>query len=271
MRNLIKTDLRRIFHDKLFMVVCIIGGVLAVIMPVLMKLLFVAIGVEDDMAGLLPVNAKNIFFTSFSFADNFGLIMPVLIGVILCKDFSFGTIRNKIICGKSRAEIFLSIFISSTIVMMGLMLSYALLTLGVSLIFFDYQSTPFTIDDIWYALSTVGMNMLIVIFMAALVSFVCVLVRNVGGTIVICVAVNLLFSLIGGIVEMAFMMSIESSELVQNILEVIYKANLFYSPIIGRVDAYSLSDVCYAIIPPVLFTGMLVALGIVTLNKKDLK
>lgn len=271
MRNLLKTDLKRIFSDKLFMVVCILGGAFAIVMPVLYKLIFKALGLEGELEMLLPVNAKSIFFTAFSFSDNFGLIMTVLIAVILCKDFSFGTIRNKIICGKSRTQIFLSIFISSAIVIAGLMLAHALLSLGVSLIFFDYQSTPFTLNDLWYAVSSVLMHMLIAIFMAAMVSFICVLIKNVGGTIVVCVAVIMLFSLIGGIVEVAFYASEEMDEVVKIILEVVYKANLFSSPIVGKVDSYTTSDICYAVISPAAFTALFVTLGIITLNKKDLK
>ena len=40
MIDLLKTDFKRVLKDKLFIVVCIIGGVFAVITPILYKLIF---------------------------------------------------------------------------------------------------------------------------------------------------------------------------------------------------------------------------------------
>ena len=96
MLNLLKTDLKRVLKDKLFIILCIIAGVFSLITPLLYKGLYVLMG-GDDFLGMF--SAKGLFFRSFVPGDNLGLIAPVLVAIALCKDFSHGTVRNKIISG----------------------------------------------------------------------------------------------------------------------------------------------------------------------------
>ena len=49
MIRLLKTDLRRIIKDKLFLISCIIALVFAFVSPLLYKGMFALLGVEDDM------------------------------------------------------------------------------------------------------------------------------------------------------------------------------------------------------------------------------
>ena len=100
MSRLLKSDFKRFFKDKLFLVVCILAVVFSVITPLLYLVIFGAMGEIDPLTEEMLssyVNAKGQFFAAFSFNNNLGLIAPLLIGIILFKDFSYGTIRNKII------------------------------------------------------------------------------------------------------------------------------------------------------------------------------
>ena len=120
MLELLKVDFKRVLRDKLFLVVCILSGVFALTTPLLYLLIFKLAGAGDleELALLgVSVNGKSQFFDFFSLANNLGLIAPVLLAVALCKDFSHGTIRNKIICGKSRTKIYFSLFCTCAIVM----------------------------------------------------------------------------------------------------------------------------------------------------------
>ena len=151
MTNLIRSDFKKFFKDKLFLVVCILAVVFVVITPLLYIVLFGTMGEIDPMTESLLsgyITAKGQFFGAFSFGNNLGLIAPLLIGIILCKDFSFGTVRNKIICGHTRTSIFLSVFTVCATTLFGIVLAHALLTLAISLPFFDYQSTPFEAADL---------------------------------------------------------------------------------------------------------------------------
>ena len=162
MVKLIKTDFKRILRDKLFIVLCIVGGVFAVFTPLLYKVVFSVIDAEEIL--FMSINAKSLFFTAFSPADNFGLILPILLAIIICKDFSQGTIRNKLICGYSRKSVFASMYIACAVVMIVLILCYALINLFVSLLFLEYQATAFTLTDFWYLIVSVLFEIIIYLF-----------------------------------------------------------------------------------------------------------
>ena len=65
MRELLKTDLRRIIKDKLFLIVCIVGAGFALFTPFLYKGLSLLVGIEDELLGLFT-NSKSIFFKSIT-------------------------------------------------------------------------------------------------------------------------------------------------------------------------------------------------------------
>ena len=110
MTGLLKSDFRRILKDKLLIVVGILAVVFAITLPLLYAVIFSTADVlATEMLGNM-FTAKTLFFSSFSMGNNLGLVVPVLLAIILCKDFSFGTVRNKIIAGKSRKAIYMSLF-----------------------------------------------------------------------------------------------------------------------------------------------------------------
>ena len=158
MIDLLKTDLKRAVKDKLFLVLVIIAAAFAISTPFLYKIMIFALELDaetQDMLEMLNIgmNAKSMFVGSFSLSNNFGFILPIFVAIILCKDFSHGTIRNKIICGKSRASVYFSMLLTCMILTIGFILFHALLTLLISLTMFDYQSTEFTANDFWYLLA----------------------------------------------------------------------------------------------------------------------
>ncbi len=268
MLNLLKIDIKRHFKDKLFLVCAIIGGALAIFSPLLYKVLFSGLEMDELLGNL--TSAKSLFFSAFSPSNNFGLVAPILVTIILCKDFSYGTIRNKIISGKSRVSIFLSMFITSTIVMSVLMLAHALITLLVSLLFFEYQSEPFAVSDIGYFILSVLFELLVYVLISAIISFFSVAMKNAGVSVVMYVAVNLLFSIIGSITMVAGMM-VDPESTSYKVLEFLNNANLFTSTLIGSGSSYEASQILAILIPTVLGSGLLVFLGIYIFGKKDLK
>ena len=155
MRSLLKADLRRVLKDKLLIVMGILAVVFALITPLLYALIISGMGADEDLEIFgIAFTAKSMFFNSFSLGNNLGLIVPVLLAIVLCKDFSFGTVRNKIIAGKTRFQIYMSLFITCSVVFILCMLLHAFITLCLSLCFFDYQLTPFTASDFWYFLES---------------------------------------------------------------------------------------------------------------------
>ena len=277
MRQLIKLDFKRVLRDKLFLVVCILAAAFAIITPLLYLVIFGGMQEVDEITKEMLsgyITAKGQFFGAFSFGNNLGLIAPILIGIILYKEFSFGTIRNKIISGHSRISIFLSTFIVCFVVLFGVVLAHALLTLAVCLPFFEYQTTPFTTADFWYLLESLLFQILVYLFVSAFVSNLCVTKSNMGIVIVLYIAVVLGCSMIAGILQAVLIIigMQPDMESTTKVLEFIQRINIFNSSAtIGLGDSYTAQDVWYYVLPPIVFTAGLMVHGMLRFSKRDLK
>ena len=190
---------------------------------------------------------------------------------MICKDFSYGTVRNKIISGAKRSEIYFSYLLTNAIIMCGVMLAYALTTLGVSLIFFEFSSTPFAIGDLPYLLLSVFFEMLVYVFVATLASMLCVFAKNVGLVIVTYLGISFSFTIIGSVVSTATMLMPEKEGIVYELMKILANSNLFTSGIIGAGSEYSVGDVLCIVIPSVLGGVLFALLGAIIFKKKDLK
>ncbi len=271
MINLLKTDLIRIFKDKLFLVACIVAGGFALTTPLLNKFLLGMMGeVDEGVIGEIGMNARSMFFNSFSMGNNFGMIAPILIGIILCKDFSFGTIRNKVISGKSRTAIFVSLFLACFTALCILIFAHAIVTLGVSLLLFEYQSGTFGIEDFGYLMASCGLELIVLLFVAAFLSFLCVFMKNAGTTVVLYVAVSFLLAIVGTVMLAALSFVDPAQEFVVNLLEFMKNANIFIGGYIGFAD-YTLGGVASVILGNVIGATIFVLLGIAVFRKKDIK
>lgn len=270
MRSLIKTDMRRIFKDKLFLVVCALGVILAFFTPLLYKGLATVIGMDDELLGLLT-DSKSMFFSAFATGNNFGLILPILLSLVLCKDFGYGTVRNKIICGKSRAKIFFSMFFSGTIVMCGTILLHALLTLGIALCFFPYQAEKFTANSFGYMMLSILFSLMIYVFISAFVCLLCVSMKNAELAVIIYVAANLISNILGGIISAATLIGPSFDKFPTELFEILSKINLFNATYIGKGMTYSTGDVLCLVIASLVGTGLCLLLGVTVFRKKDIK
>lgn len=278
MKDLLRVDFRRVLKDKLLIVMGILAVAFALITPLIYVLLFSGMGsTEDDMVTQMlmgSVSGKTQFFASFSLGNNLGLIAPVLLAIVLWKDVSFGTIRNKVIAGKSRSAIFFSLFITCSVVLIVVMLLHAFVTLGFSLLFFEYQSTAFTVSDFWYFLASLGFELLVLLFISALLSCLCASMKNVGLVIVLYVAVAFALVMIGSVLQIAII-ALETAGEEENLLSVlrfIDRINVGNAAAyIGTGTEYSVEDVLYLTIPALVGIGGLTGLGLWRFNKKDIK
>ena len=268
MRNLYLVDLKRILKDKLFLVTCILATVFAVINPLLNKILFEAL----DMGELLDsmINAKTMTFSAFLPGDNLGLIMPILIAIVVCKDFSQGTVRNKIISGKSRTAILLSHFLSAATVMCGLMLFHALLTLGISLCFFPYQSTAFTFADFGYLMISLFFEMTVYCAIAAIITLIATRAKNMGVCILLYLAISFGFSIVGSIFAVAIAF-IEPETTAYRVVEFLNAFNIYTSALIGSGTTYTAKQVIYILMAPLTLGVGSILLGIRLFLRKNLK
>ena len=282
MINLLKVDFKRVIKDKLFLVMCIVAGAFALATPLLYVGIFSLMGADfgdaESMIELMgmDINAKSMFFSSFSLGNNLGLVVPVLLTIVLCKDYTQGTVRNKIIGGSARTPIFLSTCVVCFCVLFGIMLAHALLTLIVSLCFFPFQATAFGIADLGYFMLSLLLEALLFAFVAALVSYLCVSVKNMGIAIVAYIAIAMIMSIVSTILQLGIALlplaSTGVSEVALNVLEFIQDINVFnFGTVIGVGTEYTTREILCCILSPIVFGGAFVALGIYKFNRKDLK
>lgn len=277
MTNLLTVDFRRVLKDKLLLVM----GILAVAFSLLNGLILgVASGFMSDTdmqmmdAMGMGFTAKSQFFSAFSFGNNVGLIAPVLLAIILCKDFSNGTIRNKIIAGYNRVSIVVSMFIVALTVMFAVIVIHAVLTLCISLCFMPFQYTPFTADDMGYLLISILMQFLIYAMAAALISFLCASAKNTGVVIVLYVAVVMLLTLLASILSIVSMAleGIGGYDTAVAIIDFFQNINVFsFNMNIGQGSSYESKEVANYLLTPTVMTALLLGWGILKFKKKDLK
>ena len=274
MVELLKTDLKRVFKDKLLFVMGILAVVFALLTPLLYAVIFSVGNLSSEPMFASLMYSKGHFFEIFSMTSDMGLIVPVLLAIVLCKDFSHGTVRNKIIAGKHRSSIFLSMFITCALVLVSVIMLSAFLSLGISLIFFDYQATPFTMADFGYFMASLAFEVLVLLFMAALLSWLCACMKKVGIAIVLYVAFTFGLLIIGSIIQVCIgiLQSAGGNDVLLDVLKVLDRINVGMSTMhIGAGNSYTLSDVLYLTLTPL--TGILgfLGLGLLTFSKKDMK
>ena len=190
--------------------------------------------------------------------------------IIISKDFSYGTIRNKIIKGHSRFSIFMSIFIVSATILSLIMFAYAtingLLTLA---LFYDLVG-EINSQTITYFLVSLLFELLVLIFVAALISFLATFMKNAGLAIVIYVALLLGLMVVNGILQIGY--AFIENELLVDVLHALSYLNVLSTPsVIGMGTSYQPLDAFMITSACLLETFGLVSLGVVGFNKKDLK
>ena len=275
MTRLLKADFKRFFKDKLFLVSCIIALVFSIINPLLYKLIFSnLLDFEMEELGMI-FDLNTLYFQSFSLSNNLGLIVPILIIIIIFKDFSFGTIRNKIIAGHNRTNIFLSLFIVSSAIISIIMFSSATITGLLSMALFPDLVSNLTSKEIGYFIASIGFELLVMIFVAALVSFLSVFMKNAGLAIIIYAALMLAGTALNGVASIAinFLSFEQGKEEIVKLIENISYFNIFAnnSSVIGLTASYNNTQVLLLLLSSLLGISIFVGLGILVIKKKDIK
>lgn len=140
MNNLLKADLYRIVKSKLFLIICIITAGL----PLLTVLIYFGVSkislLVSDFAdfGGVTFTGRQLISESFVLSSNMGLILPIFITIFIAMDISNGTLRNKLIAGKSRPAIYFSHLVSACAVSGVLILVNVLIFMALACLVFGY-------------------------------------------------------------------------------------------------------------------------------------
>ncbi len=262
MRNLLRADFNRIFKSK----ITIISLALAAVIPVLIAGLYLVLkklmGEVDpdsgDLIGLL-VNSHSLIATTFSFTNNFGIVMPIFAAIIVMADITSGTIRNKVILGYNRHKIFGSHFISALAYCLTIMTIYAAMTALWGVVFLgkvdmgaDYaRSLVF-----FYVLGLLEFIMVSAVAVClSLITF-----SNVGAimlTLVVCMGSGLLVSII--------------AIFATDKLEAIFRFIPGYSMLSFQAGKISVEEFWKGAVGTAVVTVLFYLLGTFVFNKKDIK
>ena len=153
MKNLIKADFKRLFKDKITIILFIVALVFAIITPLLQAALVeVQKMLMDAEEVIATTQAKSLIFSNFAYLSDSMVIILILVPILLVKELN-GIIRNKIVNGYSRKQVYLSLFIVITIYLLILLICATILTTIMALIMYPYSLEGYLIiEDIPYLL-----------------------------------------------------------------------------------------------------------------------
>ena len=266
MSDLLRADYYRIKKDVILVISLIIIAFFALSTPalslLLKKLLIDSIGELDGMNLGISFTGKYVFVSSLSVSNNVALILPVLIGIIVCRDFSSGTVRNKIIAGHSRLRIYLSSLVTAASVGAALFLIYSLLMLSFGSLLLGYGSA-FTLSEFVYVLKVLLMGTLMYSALMAFAVFFAATTRRVGLTIVLQIAIAMIVSILGTLP----MMLPDCPEW----LEWLSRLNPSYQLLLATSDKFSTDLFVTSLLSSVAYISISAAAGSLIFRRAELK
>ena len=174
MGRLLKSFFFKLSRDLTFRIVLIIGAGLALFMTGLYLLIDLGIeGLAGDSIKFLT--GPNMLLTSFNPTSNFGLAIPICLITFICLEFSQGAIRNKIIAGHSKFQIYTSLVLSGLVLAFALLIVYCGLCTLIGTIFggFDLKD-PILLITMSIAGAYAEPSYIVQMVLTAVVVYICI-------------------------------------------------------------------------------------------------
>ncbi|MBQ9124453.1 MAG: ABC transporter permease subunit [Acholeplasmatales bacterium] len=275
MRRLLKADFKRFLTDKLFMIGCFVGLGLVFITPLLLQSLESLMGaIEEGVEITDLINARTFYFEAFSPMSDFGIVLAIFLAIIINRDFSYGTIRNKIINGHKRRNIYLSLFIVTFTIMAGLMLAYAFTTLGIGTLLTNYFRAYNIGKEILLIFLSVIFAAFFFVTITAILVFFSLAFKNVGVSIVLYLVMGFVFSIIYTVATVgnAALESVDANTAIEYIFNFLTYINPFAQlQLLGNILELKLYEVVFIIFSQLAVIAIFLFGGIATFNKRNLK
>jgi ABC-type transport system involved in multi-copper enzyme maturation permease subunit len=183
--RLLRSEFRRLFKDKGLIAIAIIIVVIGLFQILVASSSFY----EDPYTGDIYwyMTLRDIIGTSFQISSTPYILIGIFTALFISKDISQGTIRNKLIAGYSKLEIYFSTIIIAAIVALAGMMLYHIVVMS-----FIWR-VPFPIDDtvphdlqnfiIYWAL-----GYLLILVATSFITFFSLMVKNTAGAMVLSIA-----------------------------------------------------------------------------------
>lgn len=251
MANLLAEGFRRLFKGKRFYVCLIIYCAIALLEVIVYYIGNNMFGGTDDF-----LHVDSLLLAGLTLCCLFSAITA---GMLISRDYTNNTIRNKIIIGHSRTNIYLANLIVTSAVFMIYNAAYLLVVICVGMPLIGGGEFPS---------SDLFKNMLaalpVLLAFSALVTFITMTIKTIGGAI-LAIALNYIGSFIGFAVEILSMKYKRFCEFVTEVLPSMQLNTLqmsVYTPIdhLGRMILYD-----------VIIIAVSTFFGILIFNKTDVK
>ena len=281
MRNLFKAFLFKLRKDLTFRITLFIGLGIAVLMTL------IYLGIDLGMKALAQeaeasykfmfCTGQNLFLSSLSPAQNFGIAIPVNLISFTVLEFTHGTIRNKIITGNSKSKIYFSLILAGLVFTFALIVTYSLLCLALGSIIggFNINGTTLYGDiNAEYFVKMIVLTIMVYILITIATIFFATLLRNIGPCIPIVILLILgcyLVSTIFGTVS-AFG---ENVEFIKNMTQVLKYINPLHSiaSTISTDGVLTIANDAFIaeIVNNIVYSAIFLFFGLLIFKKRDVK
>ena len=267
MFSLFKSSLYKLFKEKTFLITLIIGTALGVLIPLFTYL--VVNGLGEDVGGLVTTGGDSYLVSSVSVGNNFGLTVPINLAVVTIAEFTTGTLRNKIIAGYRKSEIYLSLLFSGLVFTILLMAYYIAINVLMGTILNGFDANRIGGSD--FILPYFAITICCYIFVTTLSIFIATTLRNIGATIPIIILTLLFLSILSSILVIA-----QNDETTMMIIRWVNPLQVLnqYSGMSGMFNDFDLvGNKCLApgILSPLAYSVLFVGFGIFEFSKRDIK
>lgn len=234
MKDLLKADFYRLFKNKLTLIVFIIGFALPILMALLIfgvnKLLiseFFAMYDTTEGVENVVLTSRQFIVSALSPMQNFGIAVPIFSSIYICQDMMTGSMRNKLIYGHKRSDVYTSHLIVSIVFNVSLILVYFLSTVLFTSLFLPY-GVEFNTNEFKSILLIFMYGIICYVFIATLSTMFAFLFRNLAPTIILTIvslyglSLAVFFNIIIDMDYLCWVPLVSSSEVTTNALAMAY-------------------------------------------------
>jgi len=270
MKALMKAEFFRILKDNSFFIL------MGILLGMMMFSTFAQWGLTQLIAnmahipgGMLSYSADSSLFASFTILGGGSIIVVIGIIIICTKSFSSGAIRDNIIAGYKRFQIYLSSYLVHLILFLGSVLISVLLNYFFANILFGFKIE--TSWDIFINYLLIGI--LHYIFVITLTFVLAIVFKSLAISLVTAIGLSVAFSFLALIANANF----EINLVLLFLLKLIpYYQNAYISSgasslLMGITTKLETTDIVIFIISTVFWIILSFSLGYISLRKTDLK
>ncbi|MBP3713680.1 MAG: ABC transporter permease subunit [Bacilli bacterium] len=279
MSNVLKSSIFKLLRDRTFHVTLIVGGILAVLISLIYFIIDLSLSTQTNGPIHAMATGSNMLLNSVSPVQNFGIAIPINLINIIVAEFTYGTIRNKVIVGYRKTQIYFGLFIVGLIFSLTLAFFYVGFSVALGCIFGgfnpsgSYTSLVRNLSGAAIA-EYIGMAICVYIFITSLALFFATVFRHVGGAI----TVNILVLIFFMILPIIFLATFSSDEEVRNAANAVkWFDPIFYQSITVNLALASLvafdqdANFVAGIISPLIYAAIFFFLGMYIFAHRDLK